>query len=393
LLTGWWQYSTSLNPPPGAGQIRTTPDPIVVDQQLTVYLSHTDDDGLVWSGGSGIAQPGNILMARGSQGSTVNVTIETVEATVAGADGYSTITGTVTKVTQQPVKNARVEVSLVVEAQTGQQGPQGAQGPPGPQGPQGAQGDQGQPGIPGPKGDTGAAGAQGPQGTAGKDGADGLPGPQGVQGSVGPQGPPGAGLIGAPIPWLVSAIPSGYIEFNGQAINATQYPQLAALFGANMPDLRDKFLIGAGSTRAPGATGGAERVKLTGAESGLPAHGHTDDFAVANAAAIATGTESADHTHAFGGNVHRATNGGYAVPNIKEADSGGGAGWNLVQATGSGWGQFTGTGGRSAAHTHTVPAHGHVLNGTVTAAAAASAASDHENLPPFYAVRWITQAG
>ena len=38
--------------------------------------------------------------------------------------------------------------------------------------------------------------------------------------------------------------------------------------------IEDKFLLAAGSTYTSGATGGAATVKLTAAESGVPAHSH-----------------------------------------------------------------------------------------------------------------------
>src|SRR5215510_1907218 len=40
--------------------------------------------------------------------------------------------------------------------------------------------------------------------------------------------------IGSPIPWLVTAIPAGYLEFNGQPITNAAYPILFGLFGANL---------------------------------------------------------------------------------------------------------------------------------------------------------------
>jgi len=364
ILSSVWDYHLSTSPPPALGQIRIAPDPIVNGQPITVYLSARDQAGLYWEAPT--IGPGDEIRLRGTGGNNLFFDVTDFTVTVPGNDGYATIQGVVTSITGQIKQTSQVEVAVIRVLE---------QGPPGPQGPQGVKGDTGPQGSQGVKGDTGTQGPQGPNG------------PQG------PAGPQGTGMVGAPIPWLVSTIPSGYLEFNGQAINAGQYPQLAALYGATLPDLRGKFLFGSDGSRAPGATGGAERVKLTGAESGLAAHGHADSLAVANAAAIATGTESADHTHSYGGNIPRATSGGFTSNSIKEADSGGGGAYSLVQITGTGFAQTAGpTGGRSAAHTHTLPAHGHTLNGAVTDAAAANAANDHENMPPFYAVRWITPA-
>lgn len=213
----------------------------------------------------------------------------------------------------------------------GPQGPQGAQGTPGPSGKDGAQGpkgDTGPIGPPGPqgpagamgstgsKGDTGPAGPAGPIGPKGDPGPAGPQGLQGVKGDTGPAGPKGdqgdpgetgpkgdAGpgvptggttgqvlakvdgedyhtewidppeggggssetyLVKAPVGTIVvwsglaDAIPRGWSICNGE--NGT-------------PDLRDRFVLGGGGTRAVGETGGEEEHMLTVEE--LPEHWHT----------------------------------------------------------------------------------------------------------------------
>lgn len=87
-------------------------------------------------------------------------------------------------------------------------------------------------------------------------------------------GTPASGLVGAPIPWLVTAVPSGYIEFAGQTITSVQYPQLYALFGATLPDLRGLTLMGQSATYPIGTTGGEASHLLSGSESGMPQHRH-----------------------------------------------------------------------------------------------------------------------
>lgn len=141
----------------------------------------------------------------------------------------------------------------------------------------------------------------------------------------------GVGLmpVGAPIPWLSTTIPDGYVELNGAAVPAG-CPKLTALFGATLPNLQDKFLGGDG-TVVVGATAGANSVTLTSAQSGLPAHGHP----------IGVG--------------------------------GAGIGTSVANAT---------------TRTGTVAAGGGVDNNT-----AANAAASHENRPAFMAVKWITPRG
>lgn len=84
-----------------------------------------------------------------------------------------------------------------------------------------------------------------------------LRGPQGIQGLVGatgaqgPQGPAGPGMpSGVIVMWsgAANAIPSGWVLCNGS--NGT-------------PDLRNRFIVGAGSSYGVGATGGSETVTLT----------------------------------------------------------------------------------------------------------------------------------
>jgi len=53
--------------------------------------------------------------------------------------------------------------------------------------------------------------------------------------------------IGCIMAWMTNAIPAGWLECNGQTINATTYPELAAIFpGGKVPDFRGAFLRGDG---------------------------------------------------------------------------------------------------------------------------------------------------
>jgi microcystin-dependent protein len=162
---------------------------------------------------------------------------------------------------------------------------------------------------------------------------------------TGPAGPQGQGVpVGAPIPWLVSTIPSGYLEFNGQAISQANYPQLYALFGGNLPDLRDKFLLGASGTYGVGTTGGEVNHALSIAE--LATHNHS--------------TPAHTHTGEFFANLSPSNLGG------NTAAPPGGSGSPPVDVTHSGGGGTSGNAGSGAAH---------------------------NNMPPYRAVRWITIAG
>jgi microcystin-dependent protein len=170
-------------------------------------------------------------------------------------------------------------------------GPQGPTGATGPQGPTGA---AGTPGAQGPKGDTGATGAagtpgaQGPKGDTGATGATGSQGPAGAAGATGPQGPAGpAGVdatspIGTIVMYASALVPNGWLLCNGQTAGrggatANLFALIGTTFGSgdgsttfNVPDLRSRVPLGAGSYRALA-------VGDTLAESARsPEHGHSN---------------------------------------------------------------------------------------------------------------------
>ena len=143
-----------------------------------------------------------------------------------------------------------------------------AVGPTGPQGPAGPKGD------PGPQG----PGGTGPQGPAGPAGIQGPPGPTGPQGIPGPTGP--AGLSYAPtgsvLAYLGTQAPAGWLFCQGQTITQAAYPDLFALIGAQIPDLRGRFVLGTDASHALKSTGGSPDHHLTVQE--LPNHTHAIEY-------------------------------------------------------------------------------------------------------------------
>ena len=84
--------------------------------------------------------------------------------------------------------------------------------------------------------------------------------------------------VGGIIAYAGSDVPNGWLLCNGQAITSTNYPNLHALIGDNVPDLRSRFIVGAGTGAGLTAynikdTGGEEKHPLTIDE--LPSHSHT----------------------------------------------------------------------------------------------------------------------
>ena len=84
--------------------------------------------------------------------------------------------------------------------------------------------------------------------------------------------PSGAGVIpSANIP--ISFVAGMIMLWSGAIVNIPA-GWLLCDGTSGTPNLRDRFVVGAGSTYAVAVTGGAATVTLTAAQSGLPAHSH-----------------------------------------------------------------------------------------------------------------------
>lgn len=170
-----------------------------------------------------------------------------------------------------------------------------------------------------------------------------------------------ADSLNAPVPagfvgmWTgaIAAIPSGWHLCDGS--NGT-------------PDLRDRFIVGAGSSYSVGAIGGSASVTLT--EAQMPVHTHVITATAASAGAHNHTITDPGHTHAVGTALSDGPTG------ADLASTGYGAASNVSSAT-------TGISLAAAAdHTHTI---------TATAGNAGSGSS-HENRPPYFALAYIMKA-
>jgi len=171
------------------------------------------------------------------------------------------------------------------------------------------------------------------------------------------------------------SIPPGWLLCNGAAVSRTAYGRLFAAIGTthgggdgsttfNLPDLRDRFIVGAGLNYAVGNTGGANAVTLTINE--IPEHNHGG----------ATGSTDVAHTHTINdpGHSHRTP---FTLSNL--AASGG---WVVARDAGE-YGDFTTTNQTGITINNSGPLnHNHTISLQGGGAA-------HENRPPYFALCYI----
>lgn len=207
-----------------------------------------------------------------------------------------------------------------------------------------------------------------------------------VQQNVGPQLP-----VGAAIAWPSSAsIPSGFLAANGQTLNRSQYPELAAAYGQTsatftLPNLNDHVLKGTTTAANAGTSVPGSTDTTTLSTGNLPSHthslnNHTHGFAH---------THNTSHTHSVtvgnaGSHFHDAK--GYADVydwmNYDWVQASPNNGFYVYRATNDasittgdsrrwyfGWyGNAPTTSGFRAGFTNTEPSHTHTVNiGTTNA--------------------------
>jgi microcystin-dependent protein len=204
----------------------------------------------------------------------------------------------------------------------------------------------------------------------------------------------------------------GIVMWSGTPVNVPSGWTLCD--GTNgTPDLRNRFIVGAGSNYSAGATGGSESVSLS--ESQMPAHSHSifgagdhshSGSTSGDGSHTHTGTtsnETANHFHSGTTDTQGRHNHGYTLTLPQRGTSGGGArdGANPQGGTTSDAGDHAhnfNTGGASGPHAHNISitggghSHGVSINSAGNHSHSMSTAGSgaaHENRPPYYALCFI----
>ena len=139
----------------------------------------------------------------------------------------------------------------------------------------------------------------------------------------------GAGVDGAPagtvIMWsgAANSIPTGYLLCDGSAINRLTYTDLFNAIGTvhgsgdgsttfNIPNLRNKFVVGEGTSYALAATGGSADATLVSHSHTVDSHTHSDGSLQADNHNHGDGSLSVDnHNHSFSANPNTSAGGNH----------------------------------------------------------------------------------
>lgn len=194
-----------------------------------------------------------------------------------------------------------------------------------------------------------------------------------------------------------NSIPSGIIAMWSGASNAIPSGWFLCDGNNNTPDLRNRFIVGAGSSYEVGATGGSDTVTLS--TNQMPSHNHSHSLSTASAGSHThsdTFSVSLSGLRCSSAGSHSHTLSNVAIPSRLPYSS---SSSSMDGGARSGGSRTTDS---SGSHTHTISgsgslsgsissggAHTHSISGSISNTGGGQA---HENRPPYYALCFIMKA-
>ena len=183
--------------------------------------------------------------------------------------------------------------------------------------------------------------------------------------------------------WPTASPPANWLICNGSAVSRATYATLFAVVGTtfgvgdgsttfNLPNYTDRMPIGAGSSYAVNAQGGAASTTLTTTQ--LPAHTHSASSSSSSSFSGSAGTTSAvdlNHTHSY--NLGFITGGGpFAQVTLNNAGP-----------------VNTSAASIDLNHSHTFTPAGSVSTSTSTSIGSTGSGAAFTNLPPYLGIYFI----
>ena len=163
----------------------------------------------------------------------------------------------------------------------------------------------------------------------------------------------------------------------GGGTNYFNVPDLRGRVAAGMDDMNGASGSGGGNagrltTGALADSGGVESVTLTGAQSGVKAHGHSHNISA----------DQSSHRHDMSNHNHETSSAGYSMNTVPYQ------GHKIVRLNVGGSHPSVRTGGPSSNYTgYTDP--GITISGSISDASASDASSSHTNLQPYLCINFI----
>lgn len=226
--------------------------------------------------------------------------------------------------------------------------------------------------------------------------------------------------IGAVMMWSTNKAPSKYLICDGSAVSRTTYEGLFSVIGTtfgtgdgsttfNLPNMKDRFVMGTSTSAALASTGGAATVTLTVAQ--MPSHTHTQNSH--NHTQNSHNHTQNGHTHTLNGHAHsfsgttsesgwhthkcvtyNGATGGYEY--VRPNGWSGQNGDREIAGAGSHTHSYSGTTGGNSGNTSSTTATNNATTATNQATTATNqntgGGEAHTNIPPYISMNYIIRA-